>query len=190
MEILNTDIDGVAILKPKVFEDTRGYFFESFSQRVLEVALGRELHFVQDNESMSHRGVVRGLHFQRPPHAQAKLVRVIEGEVIDVAVDLRSGSPTFGKHVAVHLSAANKLQLFIPRGFAHGFSVISPVAKFIYKCDNYYAPESEGGISCIDDTLGIDWGLAPAEILLSPKDMCHPRLAELEPVFDMKGEAL
>lgn len=170
------------ILRPKVFEDGRGYFYESFSQREFDSHVG-PVTFVQDNESRSTRRVVRGLHFQRPPHTQAKLVRCTRGRVVDVAVDLRSGSPTFGRHVAVELSETNHLQLFIPRGFAHGFAVVSDEAVFEYKCDNYYAPESEGGISILSPELKIDWPVCIADANLSPKDLRLPLWKDFENPF-------
>lgn len=169
MNIIPTSLPGVVILEPRIFGDARGYFFESFSRRAFRANVLRT-HFVQDNESSSCYGVVRGLHYQRSPHAQGKLVRVVSGCVLDVAVDIRHGSPTFGKHIAVELSARNHRQLFIPRGFAHGFAVLSRHAVFQYKCDNYYAPESEGGIAWDDPALGIDWRLPPSAIILSDKD--------------------
>ena len=153
MEVIQTSIDGVVILEPKVFRDARGYFFESFSQREFEEKI-RKIDFVQDNESMSSYGVIRGLHFQRPPFTQSKLVRCVKGRVLDVAVDIRKGSPTYGQHVAVELSEWNHRQFFVPRGFAHGFSVLSEIAVFQYKCDNFYTPEADGGISIKDETLG------------------------------------
>jgi dTDP-4-dehydrorhamnose 3,5-epimerase len=156
MEVIETKIEGVVIIEPKVFQDARGYFFESFSQREFESKV-RKINFVQDNESMSSYGVMRGLHFQRPPFAQSKLVRCVKGRVLDVAVDIRKGSPTYGQHVAVELSEDNHRQFFVPRGFAHGFVVLSETAVFQYKCDNFYAPEADGGINIKDDTLGIDW---------------------------------
>ncbi len=177
MDIIKTDIEGVLILKPRVFTDARGYFFESFSQRDFQRLVG-PIDFVQDNESFSSRGVLRGLHFQRPPYTQAKLVRCVHGRVLDVAVDLRAGSPTYGRHVAVELSDENKQQIFVPRGFAHGFAVLSETALFQYKCDNYYAPEAEGGISILDKSLGIDWRIAPDEAILSEKDLRHPLFAD------------
>ncbi len=177
MNITTTSIPGVVIIEPRVFGDQRGYFFESFSQREFEEKVCKTV-FVQDNESMSSRGVLRGLHFQKPPHAQSKLVRVVEGTVLDVAVDIRKGSPTFGKHVAVELSADNKKQFFIPRGFAHGFVVLSERAVFQYKCDNYYAPQSEGGLAWNDADLNIDWKLSPEEIILSEKDKNRMTLKE------------
>ena len=177
MEVIKTSIEGAVILVPRVFRDQRGYFFESFSQREFD-ELVRPIIFVQDNESRSSRGVVRGLHFQRPPFAQSKLVRVIRGAVLDVAVDIRRGSPTFGQHVAVELTEENHRQFFIPRGFAHGFSVLSQEAVFQYKCDNYYAPQSEGAIAWDDPDLGIDWRLPADEVILSAKDRCHPRLRD------------
>ena len=183
MEIVKTDIPGVVILEPRVFGDSRGYFMETWSERDFNTAV-RPVRFVQDNESRSHYGVLRGLHFQKGEHAQSKLVRVLRGTVLDVAVDIRRGSPTFGAHVAVELSGENKRQLFIPRGFAHGFAVLSEEAVFLYKCDRFYAPEAEGAIAWNDPTLGIDWRLAPADISLSAKDTAHPLLAEAEDLFD------
>lgn len=176
MKAVRTDIPGIVILEPRIFSDGRGYFFESFSARDFREAVG-DVTFVQDNESRSVYGVVRGLHFQRPPHAQAKLVRVISGTVLDIAVDIRKGSPTFGRHVAVELSGENHRQLFIPRGFAHGFSVLSEEAVFQYKCDSYYAPGSEGAIAWDDPELGIDWRIPADKVILSEKDSRHCRLA-------------
>ncbi len=183
MEVIKTDIDGVLILEPRIFNDQRGYFFESYNHRAFCEAIGRDINFVQDNESMSTRGVMRGLHFQRPPFTQAKLVRCVVGRVLDVAVDIRKGSPTYGRHVAVELSAENHRQFFIPRGFAHGFAVLSPTAVFQYKCDNYYAPKADGGISIADPSLGIDWQLDPAGSILSPKDTAHPLLCDFDSPF-------
>lgn len=183
MNVLPTDIEGVIILEPTVYGDRRGYFFESFSRRRFEEAVGA-VDFVQDNESRSSYGVIRGLHFQRGPMAQAKLVRVVEGRVLDVAVDIRRGSPTFGRHVAVELSAENHRQLFIPRGFAHGFAVLSPTALFQYKCDNYYAPQAEAGIAWNDPALGIDWRIPTSEALLSEKDLHRPTLAQAPELFE------
>ena len=184
MEVIKTDIEGVVILEPRVFTDSRGYFFESFNKKVFEEAVGR-VDFVQDNESCSSRGVMRGLHFQRPPHAQAKLVRCVRGSVLDVAVDIRKGSPTYGRHVAVELSEDNHRQFFVPRGFAHGFAVLSDIAVFQYKCDNYYHPESDGGISIADESLGIDWLVDPSEAILSEKDTRHPLLCDFDSPFDI-----
>lgn len=183
MEFIKTDIEEPLILEPRIFPDPRGYFFESFSQREFNAAVGREVVFVQDNESFSSAGVMRGLHFQRPPFTQAKLVRCVIGRVLDVAVDIRRGSPTYGQHVAVELSADNHRALFVPRGFAHGFAVLSETALFQYKCDNYYAPQADGGIDISDPTLGIDWRIDPARALLSEKDLRHPRLAEFDSPF-------
>lgn len=183
MNFIKTGIEGVVIIEPKLFNDARGYFFESFSQREFDEAV-RRVRFVQDNESRSSRGVVRGLHFQKPPFAQSKLVRVISGAVLDVAVDIRRGSPTFGRHVAVELSGENHRQVFIPRGFAHGFSVLTESVVFQYKCDNYYSPESEGAIAWDDPDLGIDWKIAPSDVILSEKDRCHFRLRDAEWLFD------
>ncbi len=179
MEVIKTDIEGLLVLEPRVFGDSRGYFFESFNVRTFEEAVG-DVTFVQDNESKSSYGVVRGLHFQKPPHAQAKLVRVVKGKVLDVAVDLRKESPTFGKHVAVELSEDNHRQMFIPRGFAHGFSVLSDEVVFQYKCDNYYAPESEGAIAWDDPDLAIDWQIPYDKVLLSEKDRKHPSFKDVK----------
>ena len=178
MNIIETEIKGVYIIEPKVFGDSRGYFFESFSKREFESKIG-PVEFVQDNESKSCYGVVRGLHFQKPPHAQAKLVRVIKGKVLDVAVDLRPDSPTYGRHVAVELSEENHRQVFIPKGFAHGFSVLSEEAVFQYKCDDYYAPETEGAVIWNDPELAIDWRIPEDRIILSDKDSRHPELKDL-----------
>lgn len=183
MNVIKTDIEGVVIIEPKVFGDERGYFFESFSQPLFD-NLVRPVKFVQDNESKSRYGVLRGLHFQKGQHAQSKLVRVVKGRVLDVAVDIRKGSPTFGKYVAVELTEDNHRQFFIPRGFAHGFSVLSEEAIFQYKCDNLYAPESEGSIIWNDPEIGIDWGLAAEDVVLSAKDMCHPTLKDAPELFD------
>jgi dTDP-4-dehydrorhamnose 3,5-epimerase len=185
MEVIKTAIEGVYIIEPKVFGDARGYFFESFSEREFQEKVG-DIHFVQDNESMSKYGVMRGLHFQRPPYAQSKLVRCVKGKVIDVAVDIRKGSPTYGQHVAVLLTEENHRQFFIPQGFAHGFAVLSEQAVFQYKCDNFYHPEVDGGISILDESLGIDWGLTIEEALLSEKDTKHPKLAEFDSPFVYK----
>lgn len=177
METLETVIPEVKILIPRVFVDDRGYFFESWNQNAYAAA-GINANWVQDNESRSRLGVLRGLHFQRPPHAQAKLVRVVVGAVLDVAVDVRKGSPWFGKHVAVELTADNHRQLFVPRGFAHGFAVLSDVAVFQYKCDNFYHPESEAGIAWDDPDIAVDWRLPAGECILSDKDARNPRLAD------------
>ena len=179
MNIIKTDIPEVVIVEPRVFGDNRGYFFESFSERDFAAAV-REVKFVQDNESMSCYGVVRGLHFQKPPHAQSKLVRVVKGRVLDI----RKGSPTFGQHVAVELSEENHRQLFIPRGFAHGFAVLSDQAVFQYKCDDYYAPETEGAIAWDDPEIGIDWKIPEDKVILSPKDANHPELKDSTELFD------
>ena len=183
MEVICTDIPGILILEPRVFRDPRGYFMESWSQRVFD-SLVRPVRFVQDNESCSSYGVVRGLHFQKGAFSQSKLVRVVEGAVLDVAVDIRRGSPTFGRHVAVELTAESHRQLFIPRGFAHGFSVLSERAVFQYKCDNYYAPHAESAIAWDDPALAIDWKVAPGDIILSEKDRHHPLLADCPDLFD------
>lgn len=183
MKVISTAIEGVVVIEPDLFGDERGYFFESFSERRFCEQV-RSVRFVQDNESKSSYGVLRGLHFQKPPHAQSKLVRVIEGRVLDVAVDIRRGSPTFGQYVAVELTGENHRQFFIPRGFAHGFSVLSDEAIFQYKCDNYYAPQSEGAIAWNDPDLAIDWRIPADKVLLSEKDRHHPRLKEAEWLFD------
>jgi len=212
MEVIKTNIDGVLIIEPKVFGDARGYFFESFSQREFDekVApiLGHTINFVQDNESMSTYGVMRGLHFQRPPFTQSKLVRCVKGAVLDVAVDIRKGSPTYGQHVACLLCARDEegerianeisltanhspltaqvgLQFFIPKGFAHGFAVLSETAVFQYKCDEFYHPEADGGISILDDSLNIDWHIPIDNALLSEKDTKHPMLNDFDSPFDI-----
>ena len=219
MEIIKTSIDGVLIIEPRVFKDSRGYFFESFSQREFDEKvtpiLGHSINFVQDNESMSSYGVMRGLHYQRMPYTQSKLVRCVKGAVLDVAVDIRKGSPTFGQHVSCLLtgrdeegmkiaeqfakeSAINNQQsiinnpssligreFFIPRGFAHGFAVLSETAVFQYKCDNYYAPANDGGISIKDDSLGIDWRIPVEKALLSEKDTKHALLKDFDSPFSI-----
>ena len=214
MNVIKTNIDGVLIIEPKVFGDTRGYFFESFSQREFDekVApiLGHTIHFVQDNESMSTYGVMRGLHFQRPPYTQSKLVRCVQGAVLDVAVDIRKGSPTYGEHVECllcgrdeegirianelrrtlpsyfsHLTSSIGLQFFVPRGFAHGFAVLSDTAVFQYKCDEFYHPEADGGISILDNSLGIDWRIPTDKALLSEKDTKHALLKDFDSPFDI-----
>ena len=175
------------ILEPKVFEDARGYFFESFSERGFDAlvapVLGHGVHFVQDNESMSSYGVVRGLHFQRPPYTQSKLLRCVRGAVLDVVVDIRKGSPTYGKHFAVELTEENKRQFFIDKGFAHGFAVLSDTAVFQYKCDEFYHPEADGGISILDSSLGIDWRIPVEKAILSEKDTKHPLLKDFDSPF-------
>ena len=183
MEVIRTLIEGVLIVEPRVFGDSRGYFFESFNAREFAEKTGMKVTFVQDNESMSHYGVLRGLHFQCPPYAQSKLVRVVKGRVLDVAVDIRKGSPTYGKHVAVELSEENHRQFFMSKGFAHGFSVLSDEAIFQYKCDDFYAPQSEGAIAWNDPDLDIDWNLDKSLVLLSEKDMHHPLLRDFESPF-------
>lgn len=215
MEVIKTDIEGVLIIEPKVFGDKRGYFFESFSQREFDekVApiLGHTINFVQDNESMSSYGVMRGLHFQKPPYTQSKLVRCVKGAVLDVAVDIRKGSPTYGQHVTCllcgrdeegvrianelsgslpsyfsHLTSAVGLQFFVPRGFAHGFAVLSETAVFQYKCDEFYHPEADGGISILDGSLGIDWRIPTEKANLSDKDTKHALLKDFDSPFDIK----
>lgn len=188
MGIIKTEIPEILIIEPKVFGDERGYFFESYNKERFLQETGLDIDFVQDNESKSSYGVLRGLHFQKPPHAQSKLVRVIKGRVLDVAVDIRKGSPTFGKYVAVELTEENHRQVFIPRGFAHGFVVLSQEAVFQYKCDNFYAPQSEGAIIWNDPQIGIDWGIDPKDIILSGKDKFHPLLSQAEWLFDINEE--
>lgn len=189
MEVLKTDVDGLLIIEPKVYGDARGYFFESFSQREFDekVApiLGHTINFVQDNESMSSYGVMRGLHFQLPPFTQSKLVRCVKGAVLDVAVDIRNGSSTYGQHVAIELTEDNHRQFFVPRGFAHGFAVLSETAVFQYKCDNFYAPQADGGISILDESLGIDWKIPTDKALLSEKDTKHALLKDFDSPFDI-----
>lgn len=185
INVIKTDIEGVVIIEPKVFGDERGYFMETWSQRDFDEQV-RPIKFVQDNESKSKYGVLRGLHFQKGEHAQSKLVRVLKGRVLDIAVDIRKGSPTFGKHVSVELTSDNHRQIFIPRGFAHGFVVLSDEAVFQYKCDNLYTPQSEGAIAWNDPALGIDWQIPAKDILLSEKDQHHPLLADCSEVFDYK----
>ena len=186
MEVIKTELEGVLILEPRIFTDGRGYFFECYNQREFLAKTGLDVTFVQDNESFSSYGVLRGLHFQKGEYAQAKLVRVIEGKVLDVAVDIRKGSPTFGKWTSVELSGENHRQFFIPRGFAHGFSVLSPTARFQYKCDNFYAPGQEGAIAWNDPDLAIDWKLPASEVLLSEKDSRHPQLKDSPYLFEYK----
>ena len=189
MEVIKTAIKDVLIIQPRVFNDPRGYFFESFSQREFDEKvvpiLGHSINFVQDNESMSSYGVMRGLHFQRPPFTQSKLVRCVKGAVLDVAVDIRKGSPTYGQHVAVELTEENHLQFFVPRGFAHGFAVLSETAVFQYKCDEFYHPEVDGGISILDESLGIDWKIPTEKALLSEKDTKHSQLKDFDSPFDI-----
>ena len=189
MQIITTNIQGLLIVEPKVFADARGYFFESFSQRDFDSQvkehLGHTINFVQDNESMSSYGVMRGLHFQCPPYTQSKLVRCVRGRVLDVAVDIRCGSPTYGQHVAVELTEENHRQFLIPRGFAHGFAVLSETAVFQYKCDNYYSPQSEGGISILDKSLQIDWQIPTEQAILSDKDTRHPVLSDFTSPFSI-----
>lgn len=182
MEVIKTDIEGPVIIKPRVFKDARGYFYESYNKKEFD-SLVTPVDFVQDNQSMSTYGVMRGLHFQRPPHAQAKLVRCIKGRVLDVAVDIRKDSPTYGQHVSVELSEDNMLQFFIPRGFAHGFVVLSDIAIFQYKCDNLYAPEADGGISIVDESIGIDWRIDLKDAILSDKDKNHPLFTDFNSPF-------
>lgn len=183
MEITKTALEGVVIIEPRVFKDARGYFFESFSQREFDAKV-RPIQFVQDNESLSTFGVIRGLHYQRMPYTQSKLVRCVQGRVLDVAVDIRKGSPTYGQHVAVELSEDNHRQIFIPRGFAHGFSVLSDKALIQYKCDNFYHPEADAGIQLKDADLGIDWQIPTDKAILSEKDLKHLCLKDFDSPFD------
>lgn len=189
MEVFKTAIDGLLIIEPRVFGDSRGFFFESFSQREFDEKvtpiLGHSISFVQDNESMSSYGVMRGLHFQKPPFTQSKLVRCVKGSVLDVAVDIRKGSSTYGKHVAVELTEENHRQFFVSRGFAHGFAVLSETAVFQYKCDDFYHPESEGGICILDEMLGIDWRIPANKALLSEKDTKHDMFMDFDSPFDI-----
>ena len=187
MEVIKTELEGVVIIEPRIFKDVRGYFFESFSQKEFNEKV-MPVNFVQDNESMSSYGVMRGLHYQRMPYTQSKLVRCVKGAVLDVAVDIRKGSPTFGKHVAVELTEENHRQLFIPRGFAHGFAVLSDVAVFQYKCDNFYAPQADAGIQLLDEALGIDWKIPTTEAILSEKDLKQPLLGEAVLDFDINDK--
>ena len=184
MNVIDTEIVGLKIIEPRIFGDARGYFFESFNERDFSDQTGIKVRFVQDNESKSRYGVVRGLHFQKPPHAQSKLVRVVKGRVLDVAVDIRRGSPSYGRHVAVELTEENHRQLFLPRGMAHGFAVLSDEVLFQYKCDDYYHPESEGAIACDDPTLAIDWHLPKDDVLLSEKDSHHPKFNDFVTPFE------
>lgn len=183
MNVIRTEIEGVVIIEPRIFTDARGYFFESFSERDFCKEV-REIRFVQDNESKSSYGVMRGLHFQRPPFTQSKLVRVIKGAVLDVAVDIRKGSPTYGNYVAVELTEDNHRQFFVPKGFAHGFAVLSNEAVFQYKCDSFYAPEADGGISILDESIGIDWHIPMNKAILSDKDTKHPLLKDFDSPFE------
>ena len=183
MEVIKTEIDGVVIIEPRIFKDDRGYFYESFSQREFEEKVCQTT-FVQDNQSKSSYGVLRGLHFQKPPYCQSKLVRCIKGAVLDVAVDIRKGSPTFGKYVAVELSEDNHRQFFVPRGFAHGFAVLTPEAVFQYKCDNFYNKESEGSVAWNDPQLAIDWRIPADKVLLSEKDKLSKNIADADYLFD------
>ena len=183
MKFIKTAIPEVYIIEPSVFGDDRGYFFESFNKKAFEKNIG-SVNFLQDNESKSSKGVLRGLHFQKPPFTQAKLVRCIEGKVMDIVVDIRKGSPMYGKHLAIELSEENKRQLFVPRGFAHGFAVLSETAVFTYKVDNYYATEYDAGIRYDDTMLDIDWGLTENEVQLSEKDKNLPSLKDLDTPFD------
>lgn len=185
MEVIQTAIEGLVIIEPKIFKDARGYFFESFSQREFDEKV-RKINFVQDNESMSGYGVMRGLHFQRPPFTQSKLVRCVKGRVLDVAVDIRKESPTYGRHVAVELSEENHRQFFVPRGFALGFAVLSKTAVFQYKCDNFYTPEADSGISLQDESLGIDWRIPISHAILSEKDTKHLCLKDFDSPFDYR----
>jgi len=183
MEVIQTKIEGLVIIEPRIFKDARGYFYESFSQKEFDEKV-MPIRFVQDNESMSTYGVMRGLHFQRPPFTQSKLVRCCRGAILDIAIDIRKGSPTYGQHVAIELTDDNHRQLFIPRGFAHGFAVLSDVAILQYKCDNFYAPQADAGIQLRDDELGIDWQIPTENAILSEKDLKHPCLKDFDSPFD------
>ena len=183
MNVIKTDIDEIVVIEPQIYSDSRGYFFESFNQKEFEEKVCKTT-FVQDNESKSSYGVIRGLHYQKFPYAQSKLVRCVKGCVLDVAVDIRKGSPTFGKHVAIKLSEYNHRQLFIPKGFAHGFAVLSDEAVFQYKCDEFYAPQSEGGIQLFDPDLEIDWEISMEKVILSAKDMQRECLKDIVLDFD------
>ncbi|MBD5261938.1 MAG: dTDP-4-dehydrorhamnose 3,5-epimerase [Bacteroides sp.] len=185
MNIIKKNIEGVVIIEPRIFKDARGYFFESYNKQEFDEKVAK-VDFVQDNESCSTYGVMRGLHFQRPPFAQAKLVRCVKGAVLDVAVDIRKGSPTYGQHVAVELTEDNHRQFFIPRGFAHGFAVLSDIAVFQYKCDNYYHPEANGGIYILDESLGIDWGIDSSKTILSEKDLKHCLFKDFDSPFEFR----
>ena len=187
MDVIKTAIKGVVIIEPRIFKDARGYFFESFSQKEFNEKV-MPINFVQDNESMSSYGVMRGLHYQKMPYTQSKLVRCVKGAVLDVAVDIRKDSPTFGQHVAVELTEDNHRQLFVPRGFAHGFAVLSDTAIMQYKCDNFYAPQADAGIQLLDEELGIDWRIPTAEALLSEKDLKHPCLRDAVLDFDINDK--
>lgn len=184
MNVIDTEIKGLKIIEPHIFGDARGYFFESFNEKDFAEQTGIEVRFVQDNESKSRYGVVRGLHFQKPPYAQSKLVRVVKGRVLDVAVDIRRGSSTYGRHMAVELTEENHRQLFLPKGMAHGFAVLSDEVLFQYKCDEYYNPQSEGAIAWDDPTLAIDWWLPNGDVLLSEKDSHHPKFNEFVTPFE------
>lgn len=187
MEVIKTAIEGLVIIEPRIFKDARGYFFESFLQKEFNEKV-MPINFVQDNESMSSYGVMRGLHYQKMPYTQSKLVRCVKGAVLDVAVDIRKGSPTFGQHVAVELTEENHRQFFVPRGFAHGFAVLSDTAIMEYKCDNFYAPQADAGIQLLDEELGIDWRIPTAEALLSEKDLKHPCLRDTVLDFDINDK--
>ena len=184
MEIIKTALEGVVIIEPRIFKDERGYFYESFSQREFDEKV-MPVRFVQDNESMSVKNVIRGLHYQKMPYTQSKLVRCTQGTVLDVVVDIRKGSPTFGQHITVELTGENHRQLFIPRGFAHGFAVLSDTAVFQYKCDNFYAPQAEAGIQLGDEALGIDWRIPMEEAILSGKDLKYPLMKDMVSDFDI-----
>ncbi|MCD8291881.1 MAG: dTDP-4-dehydrorhamnose 3,5-epimerase [Prevotella sp.] len=183
MNVIKTAIEGVVIIEPRIFADGRGYFYESYNKKEFDEKV-RPINFVQDNQSKSSYGVLRGLHFQKGEHSQSKLVRVVKGSVLDVAVDIRKGSPTFGQYVSVELTEENNRQFFVPRGFAHGFSVLSEIAIFQYKCDNLYCPQSEGAIAWDDPALNIDWRIPADKVILSPKDSNHPLLKDCDCLFD------
>ena len=183
MNFIPTNLAGCFVLEPKIFHDDRGYFMESFNENTFEKGIGKKVRFIQDNQSYSSKGVLRGLHYQTGANAQAKLVRVLQGEVLDVAVDIRPESPTYGQSFSILLSAENQKQLFIPRGFAHGFLVTSQTATFFYKCDNFYNKESEGGIIYNDPALKIDWNFPETELIISEKDIILPTLENAKKVW-------
>ena len=189
MNVIKTEIEGLLILEPKIFGDSRGYFYESYNKQRFEEVTGLNINFVQDNQSKSCYGVLRGLHFQKPPYAQSKLVRCVKGQILDISVDIRKSSPTFGKYIAVELNENNHRQLFIPHGFAHGFSVLTETAVFQYKCDNFYAPQADDGISILDQSLGIDWRIPVEKAILSEKDTRHLLLRDFDSPFEYNVES-
>ena len=184
MNVIKTEIEGLLILEPKIFGDSRGYFYESYNKQRFEEVTGLNINFVQDNQSKSCYGVLRGLHFQTPPYAQSKLVRCVKGQILDISVDIRKSSPTFGKYIAVELNENNHRQLFIPHGFAHGFVVLSDEAIFQYKCDNFYHKESEGAVAWNDPEININWTIPFDDVILSDKDKVNPLLKDAEWLFE------